>query len=190
MLESKNSALRSDLESQEKDLTKRLKSFIPSFEKVKIDAEKEDTETSKKIKMLEGQNDLLIEDLKMKCKEFMTMSLQLDELRGKQKLIHKYGSVEAVENEELRQKVSKLTAQSKSYLKLAAARSESLRIIENALQSAVEEKEEYKRKLEELQNSFLTPNFGAGRRTRVVPQARRRYSDIVSLRFRKYSRIH
>jgi len=54
MLESKNSALRSDLESQEKDLTKRLKSFIPSFEKVKIDAEKEDTETSKKIKMVIG----------------------------------------------------------------------------------------------------------------------------------------
>eukprot|EP00468_Gymnochlora_sp_CCMP2014_P002884 CAMPEP_0167751344 /NCGR_PEP_ID=MMETSP0110_2-20121227/6513_1 /TAXON_ID=629695 /ORGANISM="Gymnochlora sp., Strain CCMP2014" /LENGTH=804 /DNA_ID=CAMNT_0007636803 /DNA_START=72 /DNA_END=2486 /DNA_ORIENTATION=- len=188
-LEEEKKTLQQQLDDQQETLTKKLKTFMPSFDQIKEEAGKCETPEQKRIKTLELENSLLVEDLTRKCQEFIQLSCENDEMKSKMKLFETVGpgGVYAKENSALKQTIAKLKGESTNNSKLASARSEQIQIIEKALEKAISESRLYKQGMEESQarlrviihgSAAPSPRAGAsssGRRhTRVFPNMRRR----------------
>ncbi|GAB5355251.1 hypothetical protein AAMO2058_000189700 [Amorphochlora amoebiformis] len=186
-LESEKEELKRMLEEQEETLKEKIKTFMPSFEKIKEETKDCETPEEKRIKTLELENTLLVEDLARKCQEYVTLSCENDEMKSKQKLYETVGpgGVLSKENAKLKLQLEKMKNESQNHLKLAAARSEQITIIERALEKAISESRLYKQGMEEsearfnalMQGNMAAPRMGIGlgrRRNRVIPNMKRR----------------
>ena len=65
-LQDENKTLKLELKEQEQSLNEKIKSFLPSFEKVKEDAAKAGGQAERRIKRVEEQNRMLLMDLTSK----------------------------------------------------------------------------------------------------------------------------
>ncbi len=180
-LQDENKTLKLELKEQEQSLHEKIKSFLPSFEKVKEDAAKAGGQAERRIKRVEEQNRMLLMDLTSKVREHIKMSCALDELRSRQRLIEELGlkGLQARENAELKQKLADVNARNKSHQELARLRKSQMGVLQEQYEKALAQSRQYKQAMEEAKARVTSlmramqprvggdPRHAGRRRTRV-----------------------